>query len=68
MSSPEEDADVCECVVNGHHDADDSECLAELRRENGSVVCTRPAGHDGSHSACNVQQHPITVWDQEADA
>jgi len=57
------DADVCECVIKGHHDEDDDECSSTLTRYDGAtLLCTRPAGHEGPHAACNVNQHPITTW------
>jgi len=50
---------VCDCVMEGDTDASVDRCDA---RGPGGVMCTRPAGHDGKHTACNVAQHPAEVW------
>lgn len=30
--------------------------------------CTRPEGHDGPHSGCNIGSHPVDVWGQDDGA
>jgi len=49
----------CQCLVEREQD-DQPNCGAES--PSGSL-CTRPEGHDGSHSACSVAQHPVEVWE-----
>jgi hypothetical protein len=53
----------CECAHATDRDPDVDDCLAE--GPNGDL-CTRPEGHDGPHTACNVVEHPGTTWSDEA--
>lgn len=52
--------DACECALRADH-GDADPCHAT----DGWAACTRPAGHDGPHSACTPAEHPATTW--EAD-
>lgn len=50
---------VCDCPMRGETDASADRCSED--GPNG-CVCTRPDGHDGPHTACNVIEHPSEVW------
>lgn len=52
----------CDCPMEGETDAAVQRCNADS--PNGAM-CTRPDGHDGPHTACNVLEHPTETW--EAD-
>jgi len=55
----------CECVIQSESDhVHAGVCNVESPEGN---LCSRPSGHDGPHSACNVSQHPIETWGGESD-
>lgn len=64
--------DACECVLRGHFEEGDEECLAifEFEHGDGRLLCSRPDGHDGPHAACGTNEHPAHVWvvEQSAEA
>ncbi len=63
----QEPGDACECPVQGHHGPDDEGCLDRWEHSNGRLLCSRPAGHDGPHAACNRSEHPVMVWPRDTD-
>lgn len=61
--------DLCNCPSKGDTDAEVERCRVEQEFESRHehdepyrLVCTRPAGHDGPHSACTVYHHPAETW------
>lgn len=56
----------CECSLKTEHAPDVDECREE--HEPTALVCSRPDGHDGSHAACSVAEHPAVVWEPSDDA
>lgn len=52
---------VCNCPMKGETDSSVERCSAPGPD---GVRCTRPDGHDGQHTACNVLEHPATVWSE----
>lgn len=64
----------CECGMKNDPDSEQDRCRAEgtfeSRHEHDdafTLTCTRPAGHDGPHSACTVAAHPAKTWPQETE-
>jgi hypothetical protein len=50
---------TCDCPIKGDTDADVDRCCAAGPD---GFRCTRPEGHGGEHTACNVAEHPAEAW------
>lgn len=57
----------CDCVLEGDSPSSLDRCgeTYHISDKVGELACTRPAGHDGPHSACTPAEHPAGVWDDE---
>jgi len=54
-----DDPDIQDCCPRADaYPGDTPTCNAS----NGGVSCTRPVGHAGPHTACNVARHQIETW------
>lgn len=65
MAQTETEDAVCDCVMEGETDASVDRCGDHVELPTTGYICTRPAGHDGPHTACNVSEHPAWVWSAE---
>lgn len=64
---PEQKLAPCDCPFEGDTPASESRCSASTSTEDRSRwLCTRPEGHDGPHSACLPNEHPVHTWEGEA--
>lgn len=62
----EKDADGAPCCTAAEAEWPDDEhglpadfCNARGR----GLLCTRPAGHDGEHKACEPNRHEVETWE-----
>lgn len=51
----------CNCILEGDDDRPDTAC--NEKSPDGTLLCSKPDGHDGPHAACNFHIHPVDVWE-----
>ncbi|WP_148708253.1 hypothetical protein [Haloferax sp. Atlit-12N] len=55
----------CDCPLEGDSYATATPDACNETDETGDFMCSKPAGHDGPHAACNVVEHPSKVWGED---